>query len=127
MTKISHLNLPARHFIVSTVSAIIECSIFYFMYINLKIALSFSHFTAFFFASISGFILHSFFTFAVGYLRIRNALFFLVQVSIVLVIGFYLLKFLISWGLNPLISKVFQLCLTFLLNILLGKFLSFKK
>ena len=93
---------------------------YYFSDLNsdkLKIALSFSHFTAFFFASISGFILHSFFTFAVGYLRIRNALFFLVQVSIVLVIGFYLLKFLISWGLNPLISKVFQLCLTFLLNI----------
>jgi putative flippase GtrA len=127
MKRTPHLFLLARHFITSSISAMVEFSIFYLMYLNLNISLINSHATAFFFATISGFIMHSYFTFSIGHLSKRNAFFFVIQALAVLVSGFYLLDSLIKHNFHPLISKVLQLFSTFFLNVLLGKFFTFKR
>jgi putative flippase GtrA len=85
------------------------------------------HVIAFSCATMIGFVLHSFFTFSVGRLRLRNAMFFGVQALIALAIGYQILKLLVLAGIHPMLAKVLQLGATFFFNVLFGKFFSFKK
>jgi putative flippase GtrA len=127
MFKNEHLLLVLKHFCVSAVSALTELSVFYLLHMVLGGTLLVSHVIAFGCATVIGFVLHSFFTFSVGRLRYRNAMFFAIQALIALVIGYQILKLLVTMGIHPMFAKVLQLGATFFFNVLFGKFLSFKK
>lgn len=127
MFKNEHLLLVLKHFCVSAVSALTELSLFYVLHMILGGTLLVSHVIAFSCATMIGFVLHSFFTFAVGRLRYRNAMFFAIQALIALAIGYQILKLLVTMGIHPMLAKVLQLGVTFFFNVLFGKFLSFKK
>lgn len=125
--KDQHVRLLLKHLCVSALSAVTELSVFYVLHIVIGGTLLASHVIAFSCATLIGFILHSFFTFAVGRLRYRNAMFFAVQALIALAIGYQILKLLVTMEIHPMLAKVFQLGVTFFFNVLFGKFLSFKK
>lgn len=127
MLKKEHLLLLLKHFFVSALSATTELSMFYFLHMVWSATLLTSHVIAFGSATILGFVLHSFFTFSVGRLRYRNAMFFGVQALIALAIGYQILKLLVAMGIHPMFAKILQLGVTFFFNVLFGKFLSFKK
>lgn len=127
MFKNEHLLLLLKHFCVSAVSAMTELTVFYVLHMVLGGTLLVSHVIAFSCATMIGFVLHSFFTFSVGRLRYRNAMFFAIQALIALAIGYQILKLLVTMGAHPMLAKVLQLGATFFFNVLFGKFLSFKK
>lgn len=127
MFKNEHLLLLLKHFCVSAVSAMTELTVFYVLHMVLGGTLLVSHVIAFSCATMIGFVLHSFFTFSVGRLRYRNAMFFAIQALIALAIGYQILKLLVTMGVHPMLAKVLQLGATFFFNVLFGKFLSFKK
>ncbi len=127
MFKNEHLLLLLKHFCVSAVSAMTELTVFYVLHMVLDGTLLVSHVIAFSCATMIGFVLHSFFTFSVGRLRYRNAMFFAIQALIALAIGYQILKLLVTMGVHPMLAKVLQLGATFFFNVLFGKFLSFKK
>jgi putative flippase GtrA len=122
-----HLLLLLKHFFVSAFSASTELSMFYLLHMVRDATLITSHVIAFSCATIFGFVLHSFFTFSIGRLRYRNAIFFVIQALIALAIGYQILKFLVAMDIHPMLAKIFQLGVTFFFNVLFGKFLSFKK
>ena len=127
MIKFQHIKIVAKHFIVSGISATTEISLFYLLKVLLDGALWFAHCASFISATIVGFVMHSHFTFAVGHLRKRNALFFAIQASIALTLGYLILIEMINYEVPIMVAKCSQLCVTFFFNVLFGKFISFKK
>jgi len=114
------------HLGVSAICASSEMIIFFTLITVFTDNLFIAHAGAFFIATFIGYILHSYFTFSIGKLLKRNALFFLIQALLALFIGYVILNFLIMKGNHPLTSKAVQLSLTFIFNISFGKFISFK-
>jgi putative flippase GtrA len=127
MITIQHIKIVAKHLIVSGISAITELSFFYLLKVILETPLWFAHSLSFISATSVGFVMHSHFTFSIGRLRKRNALFFSVQASIALVLGFFILREMVNHEIPVMVAKFCQLCLTFFFNVLFGKFISFKK
>jgi putative flippase GtrA len=116
-----------RHAIISGLCASTEFSIFMLMFSYMRFNLPFSYIASFVIATFIGFIGHSIFTFKVGRLYKRNALFFSVQASCALALGYLIVSLLINYGFYPSLAKGVQLCLIFCFNITFGKFLSFRK
>jgi len=126
-TVIKNYFLIVRHAIVSIGSALIEVSLFYFFYSVCLFPLFISHSIAFICATTFGFVAHTFFTFKVNIISYRRALGFLTQALFVMLIGFGLLSLLIDMVQHPVVAKLAQLSCTFLVNLLIGKFVTFKK
>ena len=77
-------------------------------------------------AVIIGLFGHSYLTFSLGKVAMRNLILFLFQCIIALFVGYYLVQFFISINLAPPISKILQLSITFLFNLFFGKIFTFK-
>jgi len=122
-----NINIAMRHLIVSTLSACVEVSIFWMLHLVLGVTLLTAHVTAFTCASIIGFVLHSIMTFAIGKLKTRNAIFYCFQALIVLAIGYQIIKILVEIGINVVLAKIIQISITFMLNVFIGKKITFKK
>ena len=119
--------LSSRHAVISGLCASTEFSIFILMYSLIGFNLGTSYITSFVIATFIGFIGHSFFTFKVGGLYIRNALLFFIQASCAISLGYIFVLFLIKTGLHPAIAKGLQLISIFFFNVTFGKLFSFKK
>ena len=122
-----NLFIVIKHIMVSSMSATIELSIFWMLSMEIKTTLLTAHAVAFFCASMVGFIMHSMLTFSIGKLKCRNAALFCVQASFLLVLGYQILKILIEKEIEPIIAKLIQLVINFTLNVLIGKYITFKK
>jgi len=123
-----NLRSISKHLIVSSMSATIEVTLFLLLFTSLQSTLFISHFFSFTIASLIGFLGHSYFTFKVGYLNSKNLIYFIMQATISLLLGYLLLLFFIdNLSLNALIAKIIQLCLVFNFNFIFGKYISFKK
>ena len=96
------------------------------MYTHLQVNLSISYAVSFITATLIGFIGHSIFTFKIGRLFKRNALFFSVQAVCALVLGYLAVSSLIGAGFQPATAKVIQLVLIFFFNVMFGKIISFR-
>ena len=116
-----------RHSLVSLVCASMEFSIFMLMFSWLKLNLLPSFVISLMAATLIGFIGHSIFTFKLGRLYKRNALFFFFQASCALVLGYSIVFILVNAGLHPAIAKASQLGIIFFFNLSFGKLLSFRK
>ncbi len=123
----NHLGTVIRHGLVSAICAITDFSIFYalFNFFNLDINLAFA--IAIFFAALVAFFGHTFFTFKVNKIILRNIIYFIIQLSISFIIGFSAFNVFLKLEISPEMSKVCQLFFTFWFNVLFGKFISFRK
>ena len=119
--------LVLKHMIVSLLSVCVEITIFWLLNIVLNSTILEAHVIAFICATFLGFILHSKITFSIGKLKGRNALFFCFQAMIMLIFGYQVLKFLVLKSIDPLLAKLIQLSINFTINVLIGKYITFKK
>lgn len=116
-----------RHGIVSMTCGSTEFILFLLFYTHLKVGLPMSYVVSFTTATVIGFLGHSFFTFKVGELRHRNAVFFIIQALCALMLGYLIVASLIHAGTLPALAKAFQLVIIFFFNVIFGKMVSFKK
>lgn len=123
----ANYSLIVRHVIVSGGSAFIEVSLFYLLYSVCSFALFVAHSMAFMCATSFGYIAHTYFTFKINILSYSRALKFLLQALLVMFVGFCLLTVFIELISPPVLAKLGQLSCTFLLNLIIGKFITFKK
>ncbi len=120
------LKLVMRHGVVSLICASTEYILFLLLYSYLQIQLIFSFAASYLIASLIGFLGHTYFTFMLNKVNYRNIFYFVTQLCFVATIGYFVLKFFLVY-MDARVAKLFQLCCTFLFNILYGKFVSFKK
>jgi len=116
-----------RHGIVSLTCASTEFILFLLLFTHLKVGLPISYVISFAIATVIGFLGHSFFTFEVGELRQRNAVFFFIQAMCALALGYLIVAGLIHAGTMPAIAKGSQLVMIFFFNVTFGKIVSFRK
>lgn len=116
-----------RHLVVSATCATVDFIGFGLAIYYLKTSVTLAYIIAFAAATTIGFFGHTYFTFDVGRLHLKNALFFILQASMSFLAGYLLLMLLIEFGLSVMVSKIIQLGLVFLFNVSVGKFLTFKK
>lgn len=121
------LNLLFRHGLISITCASTEFSLFILLFSYLGLPLPVAYIFSFCVATCIGFVGHSIFTFKVGRLYRRNALFFVIQACCALMLGYLIVSSLIQSGMFPSFAKGIQLVLIFFFNVFFGKFLSFKK
>ena len=116
-----------RHGIVSLTCGSTEFILFLLLFTKMKVALSIAYVASFTVATVIGFLGHSLFTFEVGKLRQRNAVFFVIQAFCAMLLGYLIVSCLIHLGTLPAIAKAFQLMIIFFFNVAFGKMVSFKK
>ena len=124
---LKNVNTIFRHAFISAFCASTEFIIFILLYVELKNKLIISQSISFLVASMIGFIGHSIFTFKIGALYRRNALYFAMQISLAFIIGYTIIYNLILINISPALSKIIQLILVFIFNITFGKLITFKK
>lgn len=127
MLKIIDVTLRStliKHSMVSCICGFSEYISFLLIF-NIFSHLFLSHLISFIFATFLGFLLHSYFTFSIKKLSSNILIKFIFQCTLVLSIGYLLLKLLFQYF-EPSIAKPFQLILTFFINYSFSKFFSFK-
>lgn len=119
--------LIAKHLVVSATCATVDFVAFglSIYYLNTSVTLAYA--LAFTAATTVGFFGHTYFTFSVGRLHLKNALLFMIQASLSFLAGYFLLIGLIGFGLPVMAAKFVQLGLVFFFNVSVGKLLTFKK
>ncbi len=122
-----HINTVIRHGLVSFTCAITDFSIFYALFNFFKFGLNEAFIISMPFAALVGFLGHTFFTFKVNKILLRNFIYFIIQLVISFVIGFSVFNIFIYFGVSPEMSKIYQLFCTFWFNFLFGKLVSFRK
>ncbi len=122
-----HINTVIRHGLVSFTCAITDFSIFYVLFIYFKFGFNEAFVISMPFAALVGFLGHTFFTFQVNKILLKNCIYFIIQLAISFFIGFSVFNFFICFGISPEVSKFYQLFCTFWFNFLFGKLISFRK
>ena len=123
-----NINLIKRHLVISLLCGLIELCLFLLMFKFVLTTLFASHFVSSCCATLVGFVGHSYYTFEIGYLHKVNLIYFIVQVTLALFLGYLILNFFINTlFLSPSLSKIIQLCLVFNFNFYFGKTISYKK
>lgn len=116
-----------KHGVVSVISAILDFSIFISIVSYSNTSIFFAHLVGFSIATIFGFVAHSFYTFELGDVSLQRFFYFLLQIVLVFFTGFLILTILIDLKFAPFIAKPFQLFCTFFMNLLIGRFFTFRK
>ena len=116
-----------RHGLVSLFCGSTELTVFAALMNQFPNIIYLNYVTSFSMATFIGFVLHSKYTFSLGDLQLVRGLKFFLQASIVLAFGLTVFTVLIKFNIAPLLSKTIQLALTFSVNIVIGKCLTFSK
>ena len=122
-----HINTVIRHGLVSFTCAITDFSIFYTLFNFFNFGLNEAFIISMPFAALVGFLGHTFFTFQVNIILLKNLIYFIIQLAISFFIGFSAFNIFIYFGISPELSKIYQLFCTFWFNFLFGKLISFRK
>jgi putative flippase GtrA len=120
------LALMIRHGIVSLACGLSEYGLFVLMYYTFHLNINFSYFLPFIVSVSINLLGHSFFTFKTGFIRGLNLIFYVFQVLIVIILGYLIFNAFIKIGLTPSHAKILQLIVTFLFNVIFGRFITFK-
>jgi hypothetical protein len=123
----NYISLAIKHSFVSIICATTEFSLFLLFFSILNISLTYSYILSFMAAFFIGLFGHSYLTFSLGNVAKRNLYLFLTQCIIALVLGYLLVHFFISINLSPSLSKILQLSIIFIFNLIFGKNFTFKK
>lgn len=113
-----------RHLIISVICGSIEFLGFYILYQALPLGVAYV--IPFCAATCFGYFGHNYFTFRKNEVSFQNASKFLLQILFVMGFGYIVLMTLISIGLNPMLSKAFQLFVGFGFNFSIGKYITFR-
>ncbi len=124
---VHYIKIVVKHGLVSVTSALIDFSIFYAMFYYQGFSLNIAFVIAVFCSALIGFFGHTFYTFEVNKVTLRNFIYFIMQLTISFVIGFSIFKLFIYFQFLPEVSKIFQMFCTFGFNVCFGKFITFKK
>jgi len=122
----SYILLAIRHSFVSIICGTTELCLFLLFFSMMDIKLAYSYILSFMTAFFLGLFGHSYLTFSLGKVAMRNLIFFLFQCIIVFFVGYFLVNFFISINLVPSLSKILQLTITFFLNLIFGKIFTFR-
>lgn len=122
----NRFRIVIKHGVVSCICATVEFTLFITLFSLVKLGLNFSYIFSFVSATLVGFVGHTFFTFKVGKLSKRNGAFFLIQSCISLGLGYSIVFILLKLGFIASVSKLIQLAITFIFNVLFGKYISFR-
>lgn len=118
--------LMLKHLVVSCLCAIVDLILFLYLFEFKNYSLSFSYLTSICITTIIGFFGHTFFTFSSDKKLLRNFTFFILQVSISIIIGLTVIYLLIEIvRLNSILSKIIQMGITFMFNFNFGKLITF--
>ena len=123
----TYKKITIRHGLVSLICGSTELALFTIListfsdYIYLIYLISFS------IATFIGFVLHSKYTFMIGELKINRGLKFIMQASFILTIGVSIFTLILKFDINPIIAKITQLAVTFSLNVIIGRKITFTK
>ncbi len=116
-----------RHSHVSILCGLIDFCLFALLYEKLGLPIYFSYLLSFSIATLCGYLFHNFYTFKYCVINRRSSTLFLLQVTCVLIIGYFLIDLYIAIGFSPLVAKLTQMCSTFFLNFLFANIVVFKK
>jgi putative flippase GtrA len=122
-----YIKIIFLHGIVSCVGALIDFLLFLTFHRYFLWTIDTSYLISIVVVSIFGFLGHTYITFQVNRIYLKNLIFFMVQLSISGTLGLILLKYFLFCNIQLELSKAFQLCSTFIFNIFFGKLISFKK
>jgi len=121
------IRLVLKHLVVSFVCATVDFAGFGLAFYYLRLSIAPSYLLAFCAATTIGFFGHSYFTFNVGKMLLKNAILFIFQASLSLFMGFLILKALIGLDVPVMLSKLIQLGITFFFNVGVGRYITFQK
>jgi putative flippase GtrA len=116
-----------RHSHVSLACGLIDFGLFALLFKKLEVSIYLSYLLAFSVATLCGYLSHNFYTFKYCVINRRSSFLFFLQVSSVLVIGYFFIDIYILIGLSPLMAKLSQMCSTFFLNFIFANIVVFKK
>jgi hypothetical protein len=123
----NYISLAIKHSFVSIICATTEFSLFLLFFSKMDIDLTYSYILSFMAAFFIGLFGHSYLTFSLGNVAKKNLFLFLAQCIIALVLGYFLVHFFISINISPSLSKILQLSIIFIFNLIFGKNFTFKK
>ncbi len=118
--------LLVRHAIVSVLSAFVEYSSFLILLSFFKVPLLISILISYGMAYLVGLTFHSFFTFEVGGIDFWRGLRFFLQCCFILLIGGVLLIKMLKVGIPAYLAKAIQLAFTFVINFMIGRYVTFR-
>ena len=118
--------LAFRHGLVSITAGTFDFLLFFIFFNILNLSLEFSYITSFILSASVALLGHIFITFKLGRIELRNLIFFFVQMTLGVLIGYFLILFFLKIGLDTNFSKLLQMAITFFFNLLFGKHISFK-
>lgn len=116
-----------RHSHVSLLCGLIDFFLFALLYEKLDLPIYLSYLVSFSIATLCGYLSHNFYTFKYCVINRRSCTLFLLQVTCVLIIGYFLINLYMAIGFSPLTAKLTQMCSTFFLNFLFANIVVFKK
>ena len=120
--------LISKHLVISGIAAIIDLSLFTYLYELKELSLFMAYFISISTTTIIGYLGHTYFTFETELNIKRNLFLFIIQIALSFLIGYMIIFFLIeSMNLNPILSKIIQMTFTFIFNFNFGTFLTFRK
>ena len=124
----NNTKIVLKHGVVSCICGGTELLTFSILNIFHTINIYLCYIISFSIATLLGYILHSKFTFSTGGLKKKSGYLFVIQVIVVLIVGLNVFNLLHKYlGLSAPFSKALQLCITFGINVIFGKNITFKK
>ena len=114
-----------RHGCISILCGLIELSMFFVAGRLLGLDLLSAHIIGFTLATTFGYFGHSFFTYKIGEISKFVFLKFLIQVGVMMSLGYMILDFYANYISVLEFAKLGQLFTTFLLNVLIGRYITF--
>ena len=115
-----------KHGIVSCLCGSLEYVLFLLFFVKMSQPLIISYVIPFALATIVGYLSHNFFTFKYKFLDSISLSYYLIQVTIVLLVGFFVIKMLL-FLMIPQLAKIIQLISTFAFNVYFGNYFTFNK
>ena len=118
-------NTSLRHGFVSIICGGSEYFLFLFFYSFLGLNLPISYLIPYLFATIIGYFFHNFFTFKINKVNLQSSLFYILQATLVLLMGYLIVKSLLILNISAKLAKLIQLCATFIFNVWFGRYVTF--
>jgi putative flippase GtrA len=115
-----------KHGIVSLICGSLEYVLFLLIFVKMSQPLIISYVIPFALATIIGYLGHNFFTFKYKVLDSISLRYYFIQVTIVLLVGFFVIKMLL-FLMIPQLAKLIQLISTFAFNVYFGNYFTFNK
>ncbi len=121
-----HIKIIFLHGVVSCICASLDFLLFLTFHRYFLLTITDSYLISLAVVSVFAFLGHTFITFQVNRIYLKNFIYFVFQLGISGALGLILLKFFLFCNIQLELAKASQLCCTFIFNVFFGKLISFK-